>query len=416
MSTTASSHDSLIEKLQRHLKVSGYCPGIQRRYVFLAGKFLEFCDREHLCTDAVSTANVTQFVQERYRLRQRRHKYSPSIHTWQSQHTAAIHVLLRLIHGKWPIPASPATELEAYHRDIVDDYDTWLRDLRGLSQITRSRRTKFARDFLAWHGPQADRTGLANLSVRDVDAYLRQCCNGLRRRSIESHTVCLRDFLRHLHRSGQAATDLAGTVIGPRIYDHEDIPSALRADEVQRVLAVARENRSPAGLRDYAILILLATYGLRAGEIVSLRLEDVDWRRDVLHVYHSKTGTSSQLPLLREPGEAVLRYLEKARPPSTYREVFLRIPAPHRPFRSGSALYSVTNARLQAAGITPQGRKGPHSFRHARAERLLHSGIPLNVIGDVLGHRSSAAVGIYLKLATHDLRDVGLELPGRVSL
>jgi integrase len=94
-------------------------------------------------------------------------------------------------------------------------------------------------------------------------------------------------FLRHLHRSGRTVTDLSGTVIGPRIYDHEDIPSALGPEEVRRVLEVTREDLSPVGLRDYAVLTLLATYGLRAAEIVRLRLEDIDWRRDLLCVRHA---------------------------------------------------------------------------------------------------------------------------------
>ena len=229
------------------------------------------------------------------------------------------------------------------------------------------------------------------------------------------------DHFRHLiacHRprpQAEAAADLSGTVIGPRIYEHEDIPSALRADEILRVLEVTREDLSPTGLRDYAILMLLAAYGLRAAEIVRLRLEDLDWRREVLRVRHSKTGAYSELPLLNEPGEALLGYLEKARPPSTYREIFLRLLPPHRPSKAGSILNCVTKARLRAAGIAPQGRHGPHAFRHARAVSLLRSGVPLKIIGDLLGHTSAHATAEYLKLATDDLRAVGLELPSGVS-
>src|SRR5205085_9927040 len=102
-------------------------------------------------------------------------------------------------------------------------------------------------------------------------------------------------------------------------------------------------------------------------EIVRLRLEDIAWRGDVLRVRHSKTGTYSELPLLREVGEAVLCYLEKVRPRCVHREVFLRLRAPHRPFKKGSILSTITRARLKTAGITRQGRKGAHAFRHARA-------------------------------------------------
>jgi site-specific recombinase XerD len=324
-------------------------------------------------------------------------------------------MVLRLVHGRWPVAEPPATALEAFHRDVVQDYDTWLRDLRGLHPKTRIKRTNHALRFLTLLAERADEKGLADLRVPDIDAYLEQSCSGLRRASIEERTVCLRDFLRHLYRSGCTTTDLAGTVIGPRIYEHEEVPSALRAEEVRRVMEVTRRDSSPVGLRDYAILTLLAAYGLRAAEIVRLRLEDIDWRRDLLRVRHAKTGTYSDLPLLREPGEAVLRYLEKGRPPSAHREVFLRMQAPHRPFKDGSILNCVTSSRLQAAGIIPQGRKGPHAFRHARAVSLLRSGVPLKIIGDVLGHTSAAAAAEYLKLATEDLRAIGLELPIGVS-
>lgn len=411
MSVQVSAHASLIERFRIYLKAEGYSPSIQRSYPTLAQHFLEHCDSSALTIETVGSCHVEEFLRRQHQLFRKRHGPSPPFQKWRLRYTSPVHLLLRLVHGRWPVPDPPATVIEAFHRDIVQDYDAWLRDLRGLHPETRTKRTVHALRFLTALGPRADRETLARLSVRDVDAYLKQCCNGLRRASIEDYTVCLRDFLRHLHRRAHTALNLSGTVIGPRLYDHEDIPSALRPEEVKRVLEVTREDHSPIGLRDYAVLMLLATYGLRAAEIVRLRLEDIDWRRDVLHVRHSKTGTHSELPLMREVGEAVLRYLQKARPRSVHREVFLRLYAPHRPFKEGSILNCVTSARLKAAGITPQGRKGPHAFRHARAVSLLRSGVPLKVIGDVLGHASAEAIGVYLKLATEDLRAVGLALP-----
>jgi integrase/recombinase XerD len=365
--------------------------------------------------EAIRSVHITRFLRRQYRLFCERHRKSPPFHKWRWRYTSVLRILLPLADRTWPIVDPPATALEAFHRVILQDYDTWLRDLRGLHPETRTKRTTRALRFLTSLGLSADEDGLARLNVRDVDSYVQQYCRGLRRASVEDCTVCLRDFLRHLHRSGRTVSDLSGTVIGPRIYAGEDIPSALCGEHVQRVLEVTRGDCSVAGLRDYAILTLLATYGLRAGEIVRLRLEDIDWRREVLRVHHSKTGTCSELPLLREPGEAVLRYLEKSRPQSTHRAVFLRIVAPHRPFKNGSILNCVTRTRLRQAGIVPEGRKGPHAFRHARAVSLMRSGVPLKIIGDVLGHTSSQATGEYLKLATEDLRAVGLELPSGVS-
>lgn len=415
MSISSSIDDLLIEKLQSHLNAEGYSPRVRRWYPARARHLLEYCGSRALAIENVRSAHITEFLRLQYRLFRKRHAEPPPFQKWRHRYTGAVRMLLRLVHGMWPIQDPPATPLEAFHRDLVDEYDTWLRDVRGLHAQTRTKRRTYALRFLTSLGPRADNEGLAGLSVRDVDAYLKQRCAGLRRASIEDSTVCLRGFLRHLHRRGRTASDLSGTVIGPRIYEHEDIPCALRAEEVHRVLEVTREDPRPVGLRDYAILMLLASYGLRATEIVRLRLEDIDWRRDVLRVHHSKTGVYSELPLLREPGEAVLRYLQKARPPSTHREVFLRIQAPHRAFKDGSILNCVTSARLRAAGITPEGRKGPHAFRHARAVSLLRSGTPLKIIGDILGHTSAAATAEYLKLAAEDLRAIGLELPSGVS-
>lgn len=415
MSTPSSIDDSLIEKLQSHLKAEGYSHRVQRWYPALARHLLDYCDSKALAIECIRSAHLTQFLRRQYQRFRRRHGESPPFQKWRHRYTGAVYMLLRLVHGRWPVPEPPATALEVFHRGLVAEYDTWLRDLRGLHAETRTKRTTHARQFLRYLGPDADQGRLARLGAQEIDAYLEHCCRGLKRTSIEDRTVCLRDFLRHLHRCGCIAYDLSDTVIGPRIYEHEGIPSALGAEEVRKVLEITRADPSPTGLRDYAILMLLATYGLRAAEIVGLRLDDIDWRRDVLRVRHSKTGTYSELPLLTESGEALLRYLEKARPRSTHREVFLRILAPHRPFKDGSILNCVTSARLRAAGVIPQGRKGPHAFRHARAVSLLRSGVSLKVIGDVLGHTSAQATGEYLKLATEDLRTIGLELPRGVS-
>ena len=415
MSTSSVNDDVLIEKLHTHLQAEGYSPWIQRWYPACARQLLDYCKSKSLPIESVRSLHITEFLRQQYRRFQKRHRESPPFQRWCHRYTGAVHTLLRLVHGSWPIVDPPSTPLQAFHRSLVHDYDAWLRDLRGLCALTRSKRSTNALRFLAFIGSRADQENLARLSVPDIDAYLSHCCVGLGRAAVEDLTVCLRDLLRHLHRRGHTEVDLSGTVIGPRIYQHEGIPSALRAEDVQQVLEVTRTDVTVAGLRDYAMLLLLATYGLRAAEIVRLRLDDIDWRRDTLRMRHAKTGTYSELPLLAEPGEAMLQYLKRARPPSIHREIFIRIVAPHRPFKRGSILNCVISARLRAAGIIPQGRKGPHAFRHARAVSLLRSGVPLKVIGDLLGHTSAAATAEYLKLATDDLRAVCLDLPSGVS-
>ena len=175
------------------------------------------------------------------------------------------------------------------------------------------------------------------------------------------------------------------------IYAHEGIPFAIRAEDVKRVLAVAQGDRTAKGLRDFAILTLLSTYGARASEIVALRLNDVDWRKEIVRIHHSKTGATSYLPLLPEVGEAVLQYLQNSRPKTHFREMFLRTKAPYRPFAGGTGLHGLVSVRLEAAAVNTTGKHGPHIFRHARAVSLLRAAVPMKQIRDLLGHRSADA-------------------------
>jgi integrase len=205
--------------------------------------------------------------------------------------------------------------------------------------------------------------------------------------------------------------DLAPLVSAPIVYRFERIPSAMTAEQIKTLLSATRSDRTPNGLRDYGILLLFATYGLRAGEVVRMRLDDINWRQDKIQVKQSKGGAELSLPLTPEVGEAILRYLRRGRSETDRREIFLRARVPHGPFSCGSSLYSVVQRRLRKAGIEIQGKSGPHTIRYARAISLLRATVRLKTIGDVLGHRSAAATEVYLKLATDDLRSVALELP-----
>jgi len=213
----------------------------------------------------------------------------------------------------------------------------------------------------------------------------------------------------------RTSRDLSSTVIAPMIYAFESIPSALGSGDVEKILAATRQDCTQKGIRDYAILMLISKYGIRSGEIVTLRLDDVDWRQEVIRIRHSKTGAISYLPLLTEVGEAVLKYLQDSRPKTSFREIFIRACAPYRPFRCGSSLYRLVRHRLEAANVITTGKRGPHAFRHARAVSMLRATVSVKDIGDLLGHRAADSTLVYLKLATEDLRAVALEIPTGVK-
>jgi len=398
-----------LDRLSQYLHKEQYSC-VSQQYCEWAKRFLEHLHKEGLTAQTVQPCHIDLYIASLRRERKSRMRTDLSERS-RAATRSAIHLLLRVIHGRWPPSKEPQSDVEEFHHEIIGEYDAWMDRLRGLAVDTRSARCADAMRFLKWLGTRGSREGLRKLVVSDVDLFVRWRANSLKRSSKKLVTVHLRSFLRQLFSAG-LAPDLASTVIGPKIYAFEDIPSALRGDEIEKVVQWVRQDRSAIGLRDYAILMLLTTYGLRAGEITALRLDDIDWQHGRLRIHHSKTQVHSELPLLAGPGEAILDYLRDGRPKTTLREVFVRAAAPYRALKSGSSLYSHLGDRPQAAGVTPQGRKGPHAFRHAKAVGLLKSAVPLKVIGDVFGHRSTQSTLTYLKLDVDALRGVALDVPG----
>jgi site-specific recombinase XerD len=410
--STRTTDNAILQQLKAHLKDERYTASAQRHYPSEVQRFLQYLQTKGLPVEAVSASDVDDFVRRRLRVFHKRNGRAPrDLRNWRWRYTSAIYKLGHLVRGEWPVEPARTSPVEVFHQRVVQEYDSWLRDLRGLAPPTRMKRVSFALQFLTALGSRGTRETLPGLSIQQIDVFLQQRCVNLARASIEDWTGCLRDFLRYLHGNGQIAANLSGNVIGPQIYEYEHTPLALTPEEVKDVLATVRRDLSPTGRRDYALLMLLATYGLRGSEIVALRLEDIDWKKELLRIRHSKTGAYSELPLLRAPGEAVLKYLEKARPRSIHRQIFLRVHAPYRPFAMASSLGGLISARLMAAGVTRPGNKGARAFRHARAVSLLRAAVPLKSIGDLLGHKSVRSTAVYLKLATDDLRQVGLDVP-----
>lgn len=402
----------LIARLAGVLSRQNYNRVVIENYCRCADAFLDYLDEHRIPLATVTPPQVTHYLRHAVRSFRRRHGRSPG-RWWQSIPRAGIHAVLRLAQGQWPPPPDVVGADAALQCAICREYEAWLREERGLATASIDALMWEARHFLDWQIDRGGTAGVTALSVRDIDLYMEGRSPGLRRRSLKDVAERLRSLLRHLHWTGRIPVDLAPHVIAPLLYAYEAVPSMLDRDQVAAVLDATRSDTSPMGLHDYAILQLLATYGLRAGEIRQLRLDDIDWRAESLRIRHSKTGACSFLPLMAPVGEAVLEYLRRGRPQTDRREIFIRSRAPYRPLRT---LYSEVRRRLRAAGVTPPGKCGPHIFRHARAVELLRASVPRKVIGDLLGHRSTQATLPYLKLATEDLRAIALDVPGPEAL
>ena len=166
------------------------------------------------------------------------------------------------------------------------------------------------------------------------------------------------------------------------------------------------ERRMPVGKRDYAILLLLVTYGLRAREVAALMLDHIDWKRERLHVPERKADHATAYPLSTIVGDAIVDYLQHGRPKTTDRHLFFRMFAPQAPITNG-AVSSRVAAYLLKAGIHVH-RPGSHTLRHTCVQRLIDAEFPLKTIGDYVGHRSSQSTQIYTKVALASLREVAM--------
>lgn len=280
----------------------------------------------------------------------------------------------------------------------------YLRDERGLRPSSIAQYHYALRRFEAYLATVGG-VEIGALSPPLLSGFITETAPTVGRALMVGICVALRIWLRYLHREGLLARDLSRILEVPQRYRLADVPRAITWDEVRRMLEGV-DQRSPVGRRDYAILLLLVTYGLRAREIAALTLDDLDWKRDRLLVPERKADHSTAYPLSAVVGDAILRYVRDGRPSTPDRQLFLRHLAPPGPLTHAGVSCRASHY-LHRAGI-PVARAGSHTLRHTCVQRLVEAGFPLKTIGDYVGHRSPSSTEIYAKLAVDRLREVAL--------
>lgn len=289
--------------------------------------------------------------------------------------------------------------------DVLPGFFEHLVDERGLRPASLRHYRHHLDGFEAYLSRIGVR-GISELSPTILSAFIvERSAAGLAKSTVRDTAGVLRVFLRYAHREGALAADLSDVVEWPQLYRLSNIPRSISWEEVNRTLAGV-DRRTEAGRRDYAILLLLVTYGLRGREVAALTLDDIDWKRERLAIPERKAGHSTAFPLSVVVGEALVDYLRHGRPASPDRHVFFRAVAPRRPI-GPAAVSSLARHYLLKAGVEVP-RPGSHTLRHSAVQRLVDADFDLKTIGDFVGHRTARSTEVYAKVAVEALREVAL--------
>ena len=288
--------------------------------------------------------------------------------------------------------------------DQAPGFLRYLREERGLREATVYHYVHCLHTF----GNYLKRLGvtsLTELSPALLASFVVDTAPKLARTGKRDLCGMIRVFLRFCCRQRVIAEDLSVAIEMPQVFRLADVPRSITWDEVRRMLETV-DRRTAGGRRDYAILLLLVTYGLRAHEVAKLTLDDIDWKRERLQIPERKAGHWTAYPLASVVAEALIAYLRSGRPETQDRHVFFRVLAPRSPITSG-AISATVAQYLRKAGVQVH-RAGAHTLRHTCVQRLIDAEFPLKTIGDYVGHRSPQSTEIYSKVAIATLREVAM--------
>jgi site-specific recombinase XerD len=295
------------------------------------------------------------------------------------------------------------------HDRIFNEFDAYLRTERGLAPKSIVRHLPIVRRFLHEVCPAGD-DDLGKISQEEVIRYIERHAQDWSPGTGKAMCWSLRAFLRYLYHQGLNPRALADCVPSIRRWKFASLPTFLAAAQVQRALDGC-DRATSMGRRDYAILMMLAKLGLRAGEVATLTLDDIDWRASEMLV-RAKGRQRARMPIPPDVGAAIVAYLRNGRPKSSCRRLFIRTLAPRVGFASGCAITMIAKTVLDRVGIEGCAHRGAHIFRHSLATELLRSGATLTEIGQLLRHESHDTTRIYAKVDIEALRTLSLPWPG----
>ena len=389
-----------LEPYAEYLADRGYSQVSYWKKTFLINEFSRWLSREDVPADEITSGHEEAFLRDRARHR-----------CLKGGDRITLSGVTNWLQEKGIIQCRATASVETSGIDrVLQEYRCYLHEDRGLAPATIENYAGYVRHFLTDISGR-DGPRLASIHASQIADYIRRNAPQDRTFASAKHIVtALRSFFRFARYRDYIHTDLAAAVPSVAGWSMASIPRAMPADCVRVLLNASKKWRMPAGLRNRAILLLLARLGLRAGEVVRLELSDIDWSEGCLGV-HGKGRVERPLPLPHDVGEAIAAYLEGGRPNSSCRRVFLRSRAPFDGLGSHGDICQIVARAIGRAGIEP-GSMGAHQLRHALAVDMLRQGASLTDIGQVLRHRSPDATRRYAKVDLDALREVALPWPG----
>ena len=295
------------------------------------------------------------------------------------------------------------------YSSYLKEYLEWLKEHKDSSDKTIRDRKAYLQIFLNWLKTQKNINKISDLSHDTVEKFIINYFKNHSKNVRRLMQAALRTFFRFCYSVGYIKINLAGSVPTIKSYKLSSVPQGIEEKDIKKVLSKIDRN-TDIGRRDYAIIMLLATYGVRGGQVRKLCLEDIDWKQNQIYFKPMKNGKRIIAPLTEDVGLSLLDYLQHSRPPTHHKEVFIISFAPYHPIYAPSIISTFIKKRMEEAGvkISPC---GSHTFRHGFATSMLKKGHSLKIIADMIGHRSIHSTFIYTKVDFQALKQVPLDWP-----
>jgi site-specific recombinase XerD len=390
-----------LDEFVAFLQEQHYKPETIRRVVCTSDQFARWLLSQNLALSDANLASVTRY----------RETLGRSANRGWPKRRCRLRLAVEFLTQKGIVrlpadPGLPVTPVTIW----LDRFSEYLERVVGTALTTRQRYRTIVARFLQNRFGQTE-PDWSQLSADDLSSFVQQEASNRRGFGRHVPSVALRSFLRFLVTSGLVRDGLTAAVPSFKQYRHAALPERATVEQVNAVLSCCQDGTS-VGLRDYAVLLLLARLGLRAHEVTRLTLDDIDWRAGLVLLRSGKTRRERVLPLPADIGDALVAYLLHGRPQVSTRRIFLRAQPPCRPWCGASAVSQLVHRRLLQAGYPAHPWRGAHLFRHTVASQMVNAGATFKEVADLLGHESLNTTALYAKLDLETLQRVALPWKG----